>query len=65
MKDERFAGTSGGHTMGKLSSQIFVALSLSMGAWQAFAQSTDQMNAANNPLQPSIGLNLQDDYTGS
>ena len=51
--------------MSKLSSQIFVALSLSMGAPHAFAQSTDQMNAANNPLQPSIGLNLQDDYTGS
>lgn len=31
----------------------------------AFAQSSDQMNAANNPLQPSLALNLQDDYTGS
>lgn len=30
-----------------------------------FAQSSDQMNAANNPLQPSLALNLQDDYTGS
>jgi hypothetical protein len=29
------------------------------------AQSSDEMNAANNPLQPSVALNLQDDYTGS
>jgi hypothetical protein len=31
----------------------------------SLAQSSDDMNAANNPLQPSLALNLQDDYTGS
>lgn len=31
----------------------------------AEAQTNQDMNAANNPLQPSLGLNLQDAYTGS
>ena len=30
----------------------------------AAAQSTEQVNAANNPLQPTIGVNLQNYYTG-
>ena len=30
----------------------------------ALAQSTEDMNASNNPLQPSLGINLQDQYVG-
>ena len=30
----------------------------------AAAQSTQEMNASNNPLTPSIGANLQDQYVG-
>jgi hypothetical protein len=30
----------------------------------AAAQSTDEMNASNNPLTPSIGANVQDSYVG-
>lgn len=31
----------------------------------AGAQSTEDMNSANNPLAPKLGLNLQDQYVGS
>lgn len=33
-------------------------------AKQSAAVSTDEMNAANNPLQPSLGVNVQDQYVG-
>lgn len=38
--------------------------SMSLFAQTTFAQSTDDMNAANNPLTPTIGANLQDQYVG-
>jgi hypothetical protein len=34
--------------------------------WAAQAQqpTSEDMNAANNPLTPTLGVNLQDQYTG-
>lgn len=45
---------------------LSMALSCSAMAVPVLAQhpSTDEMNAANNPLQPTVGLNLQDQYVG-
>lgn len=34
-------------------------VTLSASSPAAFAQSNEEMNAANNPLQPSLGANLQ------
>lgn len=45
--------------------RLTVACPLLLGALPLFAQSNEEMNAANNPLQPSLALNLQDDYVGS
>lgn len=39
-----------------------------LGLWcaaETLAQSTDDMNASNNPLQPALGLNLQNQYVDS
>jgi hypothetical protein len=49
------------------SSQCYFGLAAFMlGALPAMAQhpSAEEMNAANNPLQPTIGFNLQNQYTG-
>ena len=40
------------------------ALLLAAACGVASAQSNDDMNAANNPLTPTVGLNLQNQYTG-
>lgn len=42
-----------------------VALMYGVLAQAAGAQSADDMNAANNPLTPTIGVNLQNAYVGS
>lgn len=45
---------------------LLIALILFMCSSSVFAQhpSADEMNAANNPLQPTLGVNFQDQYVG-
>lgn len=38
---------------------------LAMGSTQGFAQTADEMNSANNPLTPTIAVNLQNAYVDS
>jgi hypothetical protein len=46
------------------SSRRVACLAAALLPLASIAQSTDEMNASNNPLTPSIGANLQDSYVG-
>lgn len=48
------------------STAVYLASGAMLFGAPAFAQqpSADEMNASNNPLHPSIGINLQDQYVG-
>ena len=45
--------------------RLLFASVFSVASGLALAQSADDMNKANNPLAPTIGVNLQDQYVGS
>lgn len=51
------------HPRLQIASAVFVTTVWSLAA--RAAPSNDEMNAANNPLQPTLGVNFQDYYTGS
>lgn len=44
--------------------RAIAALAIAFGTTQALAQSTDEMNKSNNPLAPTLSVNLHDQYVG-